>query len=98
MDAIRGSPEGGFGWWAKGRDIALDIARGLEFLHAHRVVHCDLKSKNIMLTGVRGEESYEPGPPACDCSQICSSPSCVGLCFPCSASCAVLRSNQSMYK
>ena len=32
--------------------MALDVARGLEFLHANRIVHCDLKSKNIMLTAV----------------------------------------------
>lgn len=32
-----------------GRRIALDIARGLHFLHARRIVHNDLKSANILL-------------------------------------------------
>lgn len=32
-----------------GRRIALDIARGLHFLHARSVVHFDLKSANILL-------------------------------------------------
>ena len=31
------------------RRIALDIARGLHFLHSRRVVHLDLKSPNILL-------------------------------------------------
>jgi serine/threonine protein kinase len=29
--------------------IALDVARGLVFLHSRRVVHFDLKSPNILL-------------------------------------------------
>lgn len=32
-----------------GRQIALDIARGLHFLHRHNVVHFDLKSPNVLL-------------------------------------------------
>ncbi len=32
-----------------GRQIALDVARGLHFLHRHFVVHFDLKSPNILL-------------------------------------------------
>lgn len=32
-----------------GRRIALDVARGLHFLHSHRLVHFDLKSANILL-------------------------------------------------
>jgi serine/threonine protein kinase len=30
--------------------IALDVARGLVFLHSRRIVHFDLKSPNILLT------------------------------------------------
>lgn len=37
-------------WYNKGHVLAQDIARGLVFLHANRVVHSDLKSKNILLT------------------------------------------------
>jgi len=29
--------------------VALDIARGMHFLHTRRIVHMDLKSPNILL-------------------------------------------------
>jgi serine/threonine protein kinase len=32
-----------------GKKVALDVARGLVFLHSHRIVHLDLKSSNILL-------------------------------------------------
>ena len=38
-----------FSWWLQGRYILEDIARGLAYLHAQRVVHFDLKSANILL-------------------------------------------------
>ena len=31
------------------RRIALDVARGLHFLHSKKIVHFDLKSANILL-------------------------------------------------
>ncbi|KAK9834205.1 hypothetical protein WJX81_008121 [Elliptochloris bilobata] len=37
-------------WWQRGRSVALDIARGLHFLHSQHVVHNDLKTKNILLS------------------------------------------------
>ena len=40
-------------WWNGGKPIAMDVARGLAFLHANKVIHRDLKSKNILLTAVR---------------------------------------------
>jgi hypothetical protein len=39
-----------FAWRARGRRVAADVARGLAYLHARRVVHLDLKSANILLT------------------------------------------------
>ena len=40
-------------WRAAGRRLALDVARGLHFLHSSRVRHGDLKSSNILLTAGR---------------------------------------------
>ena len=34
----------------RGKNVAIDILRGLHFLHAKRIVHMDLKSPNILLT------------------------------------------------
>ena len=34
----------------RGRSIALDIIKGLSFLHRHRIMHLDIKSPNILLT------------------------------------------------
>ena len=28
---------------SNGKQVALDVARGLAYLHHHRVLHCDLK-------------------------------------------------------
>lgn len=32
-------------------EILKDIARAVEFLHSHRIVHCDLRPQNILLSG-----------------------------------------------
>jgi len=36
-------------WWRRGRKIAIDVAKGLVYLHSRRIVHFDLKSPNILL-------------------------------------------------
>ncbi|KAK9818084.1 hypothetical protein WJX72_006882 [[Myrmecia] bisecta] len=36
-------------WYQRGAKIALDIAKGMHFLHSHRVIHLDMKSPNILL-------------------------------------------------
>lgn len=38
-----------YSWGRLGQGIALDVARGLVFLHALNIVHFDLKSANILL-------------------------------------------------
>ncbi|CAL5226260.1 g9105 [Coccomyxa viridis] len=36
-------------WASGGRDLALQIALGVSHLHERKVVHCDLKPKNVLL-------------------------------------------------
>lgn len=38
-----------FGWYARGKRAACDIARGLHYLHSHKTVHLDVKSSNVLL-------------------------------------------------
>eukprot|EP00884_Botryococcus_braunii_P015147 jgi/Botrbrau1/23633/Bobra.55_2s0020.2 len=37
-------------WGPRAAQLALDISRGLAYLHAQRVIHMDLKSSNVLLT------------------------------------------------
>jgi len=36
-------------WKTKGKNIAIDILKGLEFLHSHQIIHKDIKSANIFI-------------------------------------------------
>ncbi|KAK9836929.1 hypothetical protein WJX81_000389 [Elliptochloris bilobata] len=38
-----------FSWYRRGRQIALDVVRGLHHMHSRKVMHLDLKSANILL-------------------------------------------------
>eukprot|EP00884_Botryococcus_braunii_P015243 jgi/Botrbrau1/2401/Bobra.0395s0030.1 len=37
------------GWYARGRKLALDVARGIAFLHANKIIMFDIKSTNVVL-------------------------------------------------
>ena len=51
--AIRGEKGQRLDWWGGGKQVAIDTARGLAFLHANNVIHRDIKSMNILLARVR---------------------------------------------
>ena len=36
-------------WYHKGRGIALDVGRGLTYIHSKSFIHFDVKSLNILL-------------------------------------------------
>ncbi|KAI3429894.1 hypothetical protein D9Q98_010205 [Chlorella vulgaris] len=48
-DLLHNIAAGRVSWYRRGKKIALDVARGLVFLHSRRIVHFDLKSPNILL-------------------------------------------------
>lgn len=36
-------------------NIALDVAKGLNFLHVNEIIHCDIHSGNILYDPIRGK-------------------------------------------
>lgn len=52
-----GTGERVFGWRRRGRRVLCEVARAVSYLHAHNVVHLDIKSSNVLLsaTGTAGE-------------------------------------------
>jgi len=48
--ALDQDTEGLLHWHRMGKGIAMDIARGIQTMQAHNVIHRDLKSKNVLLT------------------------------------------------
>ncbi|KAK9865664.1 hypothetical protein WJX84_002223 [Apatococcus fuscideae] len=49
--ALRGDAQRLLSWSKRGRQVALDIIRGLVFMHSKTVVHLDIKSCNVLLSG-----------------------------------------------
>lgn len=49
-NALSNDPDGRLAWAHEGKRLALDIVSGLSFLHANKLIHRDLKSKNVLLT------------------------------------------------
>jgi len=41
-------------------DIAMQVARGMAFVHANGIIHRDLKGENVMIETVRADENAEP--------------------------------------
>ena len=52
--ALTADKEGKYGWYGRGRAVALGIAAGVASLHRHKITHRDLKSPNILLDKVPG--------------------------------------------
>jgi serine/threonine protein kinase len=46
----------------RGRDLALDVARGLSYLHSNRIAHLDIKSGNVLLTRSANTEHLDLSP------------------------------------
>lgn len=49
MHALHGSDGHTYMWHARGRQVALDVAHGIQFIHSRKVLHSDLKSPNVLL-------------------------------------------------
>ncbi|PRW57729.1 Serine threonine- kinase CTR1 [Chlorella sorokiniana] len=45
-----GTQERLFGWHRRGKRVALEVAKALNFLHSKGIVHLDVKSPNVLLT------------------------------------------------
>eukprot|EP00884_Botryococcus_braunii_P015478 jgi/Botrbrau1/2613/Bobra.145_1s0034.2 len=50
-----------FSWYNRGRQVALDIVRGLQYMHSKKVMHLDLKSANILLARDGGAKIADVG-------------------------------------
>lgn len=49
--ALGGAHRAALGWYNLGAKLALDVVKGLQFFHNHKILHRDIKSANVLLTG-----------------------------------------------
>lgn len=56
--AIERDADGKLKWYAEGYSIALDIARGLFFLHSHGVGHCTERAVFKLVSVSNSRQSY----------------------------------------
>eukprot|EP00887_Chlorella_sp_A99_P003134 scaffold9.g3134.t1 len=56
-----GAGERVFAWRRRGRQVALDIVRAVNHLHAHSIVHLDIKSSNVLLSMRGGAKLADVG-------------------------------------
>lgn len=79
-----------FGWYARGKRVALDVARGIHYLHSLHLTHFDSESLaegllrwvvEWQLGGARANPAYtqQPAPQAAQCSLLRKSRKQTGL-------------------